>query len=141
MEPIYDRPWPGHQGQTAAFLYGAEYQTGSFAPWAGLQDHEVPCAVCRAPSRTSYMMLPARNECPDESWTTEYAGWLVAAHHSHKRSEFLCMDKEPEAVPRTATNQDGALFYLVEGRCTSNGGLPCGPYVDDYELTCAVCTR
>ena len=35
-------------------------------------------------------------------------------------------------------SKNGALLYLVEGVC---GTLPCLPYVNGRELTCAVCTK
>jgi hypothetical protein len=36
------------------------------------------------------------------------------------------------------SNQDGALLYLAESSC---GSLPCPPYGNAKELTCAVCTK
>ncbi|XP_077982351.1 uncharacterized protein LOC144437298 [Glandiceps talaboti] len=138
LNPIYDNPVPGYQSE--GMMYGSEYQTSSFAPFAALHDGDVVCAVCRAQSRTTLLMVPARNECPSEEWTREYYGYLMTAHHSHKRSEYVCMDRQAEATPGTSSNRDGALFYAVEGRCDA-GALPCGPYTTGFELTCAVCTK
>ena len=62
----------------------------------------------------------------------------MSAHHSHKRSStFECMDGDPEAAPGGVGDQNGALFYIVDTVCVS---LPCPPYVQGMEVTCAVCT-
>ncbi|PIK38530.1 hypothetical protein BSL78_24623 [Apostichopus japonicus] len=142
-EPIYDEPQAGTSGQNRALVYGAEYEMNTYAQWNHLHDNNVPCAVCWAPSRPSLLMIPARNVCPDSEWTTEYSGYLVGAYYNHEgRTQFVCMDKTPEVVSRSSHNANGALFYVAEGRCGSSGsGLPCGPYVEGNELTCAVCTR
>ncbi|XP_077998536.1 uncharacterized protein LOC144451536 [Glandiceps talaboti] len=138
-EPVYDETVSGVSG-TGARLYGGEYQTHSFGPMSQLADHDPPCSVCRITTRTTVLMIPARNVCPD-SWTREYYGYLMAAHYSHEgRTEFICVDKSAKARPATRISQDGALLYPVEGICSNTGGLPCDPYVNGNELTCAVCT-
>ncbi|XP_066283038.1 short-chain collagen C4-like [Branchiostoma lanceolatum] len=121
-------------------MTGAEYQLGENAPYdeATLHDRDVPCAVCYSLSRRTQLMIPARTTCPD-GWTREYGGYLMTEYHDHpSRSEFVCMDGEPEVLPGGEGNQDGALFYLVEARC---GSLPCPPYVEGRELACVVCTK
>ena len=83
-------------------------------------------------------MMPARNDCPS-GWTEEYHGYLMAEYHAAKHStEFICVDGNPEYVHGSKQNKNGALLYLVEGVC---GSLPCLPYVEGRELTCAVCTK
>lgn len=142
-DPIYDEPIPGSSGQDRGYVYGAEYEMNTFVNWDHLHNNNVPCAVCWAPYRPSLLMVPARNVCPGSEWIKEYSGYLVSSYHNHEgRSEYTCMDRDPEVVPRTSHNADGLLFYVVESKCGASGsGLPCGPYVDGYELTCAVCTR
>ena len=89
-------------------------------------------------SRGSEMMVPARNDCPS-GWTEEYHGYLMTEHYDHKSvRDFICVDREAEYVPGSQADQNGALLYLVQGAC---GSLPCLPYVDGRELTCAVCTK
>ena len=84
------------------------------------------------------LMMPARNDCPS-GWTKEYHGYLMTAYYAHAHStEFICVDGNPEYVHGSQQNRDGALLYPVEGRC---GSLPCLPYVEGRELTCAVCTK
>ena len=139
-EPIYDEFDAANNDR--ALLYSSEYQT-SAAPTRlrDVHDKTPTCAVCRAPEgRTTKLMVPARNQCPSADWRLEYSGYLMAGRYTHKRSEFVCMDRAIKAEPGTYGNQDGALFYMVEARCVVGAGLPCGPYVNGYELTCAVCT-
>ncbi|XP_035673089.1 collagen alpha-3(IV) chain-like [Branchiostoma floridae] len=123
-----------------SYMYGAEFQLTENAPYDDekLHNRDVPCAVCYSLSRRAQLMIPARTTCPDD-WTREYGGYLMAAYRDHpSRSEFVCMDGEPEVLPGGEGDVDGALFYLVEARC---GPLPCPPYVEGRELTCVVCTK
>ena len=53
----------------------------------------------------------------------------------HYRNSFECVDKDPESIPGSAANIDGAVFHHVESTCN---GLPCPPYDPEKELTCAV---
>ena len=58
--------------------------------------------------------------------------------HGHNYKDFICMDEEPEGLRGSYANNNGALFYPVEGAC---GSLPCPPYVHGWEITCVVCTK
>ncbi|XP_029202488.2 macrophage scavenger receptor types I and II-like [Acropora millepora] len=137
--PKYNKYQDGHQ--YAAYVYGTEYEVSQYNgnPFdRNLHDHDAPCAVCFVKSRGSMLMMPARNDCPS-GWTEEYHGYLMTAYHGHRHStEFICVDGNPEYVPGSKDNKDGALLYPVEGVC---GSLPCRPYVAGRELTCAVCTK
>lgn len=138
-DPIYERYKPGHQN--AGYVYGVEYEVSDHNgdPFdKNLHDHEPPCAVCFVKSRSSLLMMPARNVCPS-GWTEEYHGYLMTSHHAHKHStEFICVDGNPEYIHGTKLNRGGSMLYLVEGVC---GSLPCRPYEAGRELTCAVCTK
>ncbi|CAH1259295.1 Hypp2237 [Branchiostoma lanceolatum] len=133
--------------QTKNYLYGSEFQThgqdGFFSTVnaegiAAVADYDVPCAVCRAQIRTSTVMIPARTSCPND-WHMEYQGYLMSAHETHQgRTEFVCVDKNPDVAIGTYESKDGALFYLVEAQC---GSLPCGPYIAGREIACVVCTK
>ena len=94
-------------------------------------------AVCYTSARITALMIPAKTRCPP-SWTHEYTGYLMAEAAGHHRSMFECIDKDPESVPGSATNVDGALFYHTEATCS---GLPCPPYDAAKELTCVMCTK
>ena len=60
------------------------------------------------------------------------------SHAAHRRSTFECVDVNAEVVAGCQSNENGASFYHVEPRC---GCLPCPPYDEQKEMTCAVCTR
>ena len=137
--PKYDRYRNGVQG--GGYMYGTEYEVREFVGTVfkrNIHDHEAPCVVCFVKSRSSMLMMPARNDCPS-GWTEEYHGYLMTEHAAHQHSrEFICLDGDPEYVSGSQANRNGALLYPVEGRC---GSLPCLPYVEGRELTCAVCTK
>ena len=117
-------------------VYGAEYEAVTNQPNFGVNDQEVPCAVCHATQR-SVLMIPGQYTCPT-GWTREYNGYLVTTYFGYPRTTYECMDADPEAIPGGSSNQDGALFYHVEARC---GSLSCPPYDNTKELTCAVCSK
>jgi hypothetical protein len=138
LDPEWDKFRDGTQGES--YVYGAEYElTISIDPFVnqGLHDHDVPCALCYAANRNSQFVLPAKRTCPS-GWTQAYFGYLMSAHYGHKRTSFLCVDHDAEATTGSHPNHNGNLLYPVEGVC---GSLPCPPYVDGRELTCAVCLK
>ena len=120
-------------------LYGAEYETWSGQALDGLRYQNIPCAVCEVSTRSKHLMVPGTYQCPT-GWTQEYSGWLMSANKGHKgRTMFVCLDKDPEAIPGHQHNTNGAFMYHVEAECTV--GLPCGPYDNRKELSCVVCTK
>ena len=123
----------------ASFIYGSEYEMWGNIPKANLHlhEHDVPCVVCYVPKRTAKIMIPGTYKCPT-AWTLEYYGYLMAERYNHHRSTFECVDHAPERALGGHVNHNGALFYHVEPRC---GSLPCPPYENQKEMTCAVCTR
>ena len=120
-------------------VYGTEYEVNTVNPFKkNLHDHDAPCVVCYVSSRGSMLMMPARNDCPS-GWREEYHGYLMTAYYNHKnQKDFICVDEDSEYVPGSGASRNGALLYVVEGAC---GSLPCLPYVEGRELTCAVCTK
>jgi hypothetical protein len=133
-EPVYSNYFPGVQNWSP--LYGAEYQTYSKSPILHVHDHNVPCAVCST-TRSKLLMIPAKSDCPT-NWTLEYNGYLMTEYYTHNRNSFECVDKDPDSIPGSAANINGALFYHVEATCN---GIHCPPYDPQKELTCAVCTK
>ena len=133
-EPVYSKFIPGVQGYSP--LHGMEYEL--ISPIGDLSNDNVPCAVCYASTRSTVLMVPARNSCISSSWTLEYSGYIMTEHYNTYRSSFECVDKDAESIPGSSSNTHGALFYHVEATCN---GIPCGPYEAEKELTCAVCTR
>ena len=122
---------PGVQGYS--FVYGAEYKR----PLRAVYHHNVPCAVCYASTRVAVTMIPAKTQCPT-NWTLEYTGYLMSDNKNHQHTMYECVDKNPDSVPGSAADTNGALFYHVEANCN---GMLCPPYDPQKELTCAVCTK
>ena len=122
-----------------ALMYGAEYETytDSNSHIHGRQNTDVPCAVCHVSNRTAVYMVPANYTCPS-GWTREYYGYLMAQYFNSHHSQFTCVDTAFKSVAASSADKFGLLFYFAEGRC---GTLPCPPYDNTKELSCAVCTK
>lgn len=118
--------------QGYSFLYGAEYEQ----PLQGMDDHNIPCAVCMTTLRELVLMIPGKTSCPP-LWTKEYEGYIMSERMDQQRSTFECVDKNQVSVTASRRNFNGALFYHVEVQC---GELPCPPYNAEKELNCVVCT-
>ena len=124
------------EGGTRSYMYGAEYEThDTDHRFVRLHDEKVPCVVCFTPN-TNVVMIPAKSTCHAD-WVLEYNGFLMSDQYLHRRTDYVCMDSEAVGHNETQGNLNGAVFYFVEAKC---GALPCGPYIDGYELTCAVCS-
>lgn len=126
--------------QNGGRVYGAEYEVNDNSQLFNrrLHDHEAPCAVCYVSSRATKLMIPGTFLCP-AGWRREYWGNLMTEHYAHPHPrDFICVDRDAEAVVGTHPNHNGALLYPVQGVC---GSLPCKPYKQGLELTCAVCTK
>ena len=141
LTPEFDEHQSGPGGDRG-HVYNAEYHMSDFPPLSSIHNHDVPCAVCRASNRGSLVTIPATINCPS-GWTDEYYGYLMTSYHEHNRQDFACVDRFPESVPGSDGNQNGALFYPVEVRCSTNGegNLPCSSYPNGRELSCVVCTK
>ena len=137
LDPNFLTPISGSRDR--AYMYGAEYETltDSYSHIHRHHNTDVPCAVCHVSNRTAVYVVPAKYTCPT-GWTREYYGYLMAAHHRHPRFRFTCMDDAFKLVVGSSGNYDGLLFYFIEGVC---GSLPCPPYDQTSELSCAVCTK
>ena len=134
LDPNYYRTVSGVQGY--AFMYGGEYENTNEV---GAHSHgtDVPCAICYVPTRNALYMVPAKFTCPT-GWTREYFGYLMSEQYKHHRSQFSCVDHSLTSVIGSRHDYNGFLFSTVEGIC---GSLPCPPYTQDKELSCAVCTK
>jgi hypothetical protein len=123
--------------QNGALIYGAEFETSGYglANMTSLHDYDARCVVCETPKSTT-IMVPGTQVCPS-GWTLEYSGYLMGNHYTQNASEFICMDASP-TQSGSPVNNNGTLFYPTEAEC---GSLPCLPYVQDRELTCAVCAK
>ena len=125
--------------QLGSYMYGAEYETSGHgtSSTANVHNMDVPCAVCYVATKAALLMIPGKYHCP-ENWRREYYGYLMAERYTHYRSTFECVDANPEGATGGDEDHDGILFYHVEPQC---GSLPCLPYEEEKEMTCAVCSR
>lgn len=119
-----------------ASLYGTEYEFDA-GPKATFLNQNVPCAVCEVTTRSKYMMLPGRYNCPS-SWNREYYGYLMVEHDNHYRTEYICVDRNPEKVPGGEGQQSSIHMYPVKVSCT---GIACPPFNSQKDVTCAFCTK
>jgi len=144
----------GDQPYTSS-LFGAEYEIDSTYPknhpfstdnngGASLHNLDPVCAVCYNPTAGATHMVVARQDCPSPDMTLEYSGYLVSEKsdrtgdaYIYYRSEYICVDETPEGRPGSEPNMDGALLFPVQAAC---GSLPCPPYINLNEITCAVCS-
>ncbi|XP_033111229.1 short-chain collagen C4-like [Anneissia japonica] len=124
-------------GGSRSLLYGAEYETNTYAPFSDVHDGDIVCALCLARGRSTTSMIPAKRTCPS-GWTKEYGGLLMGSVHGHGGHDYLCIDRNPQARHGSSVNNNGHLFYATEGVC---GSLPCPPYANGNEITCVVCSR
>ena len=138
LNPQYDKYRSGAQGHS--YLYGTELETGGyFSPFGSLQDQNPSCAVCHVAGRSSQIMIPGHMTCPP-SWSREYHGYLMSGSHGQKgRTEYICVDGNPDVLRGQSADTNGALLYPVEVHC--GHGLDCPPFDNSKELTCVVCSR
>ena len=123
--------------QNGALLYGAEFETSGYglSSLNSRHDYDARCVVCET-ARSTTLMVPGTQVCPS-GWTLQYSGYLMGNQYQQASSEFICMDANPD-LTGSPNNDNGTLFYPTEAEC---GSLPCLPYVQDRELTCAVCAK
>lgn len=134
-DPEYPLGYTRGRGSDVGLLYGAQY---AYPLVDGANHRHVPCAVCHVPTRAAVIMIPAKAACP-ATWYIEYYGYLMSEEKNHKRSTFVCVDKDMESLPGRSTTHNAALFQHVEAVCEV--GLPCPPYNNYKELNCVVCTK
>ncbi|XP_070566001.1 uncharacterized protein [Ptychodera flava] len=128
----------GHQ-KDRSYIYPVEYR-GSSGPLSSKRYNDVPCAVCLQEYRNNYILYPGRDDCPS-GWTREYYGYLMSSKYTEATTRYVCVDKSGGVLASTSTAVNGGFLYPVENVCSAGSGLPCAPYVNGYELTCAICSK
>ena len=123
-----------------SYIYGSEYESVNQINFGkqNIQDRNIPCVVCGVQTRSTAIMIPARNTCPP-GWSREYYGFLMGAHYAHTKRNYICMDREMKTLPGHAADRNGNILYSVSSACGS--GLDCPPYQINKPLTCAMCTK
>lgn len=123
-------------GADNGHMYGAEFNSNFFASNANGED--VPCALCRTNQATSVIMIPGKNTCYS-GWKLEYHGYLASGYYGHNvASAYVCVDINPEYIMGGVDFHYGKLFFDVLTKC---GSLKCPPYINNYPLTCVVCSK
>ncbi|XP_076072047.1 short-chain collagen C4-like [Mytilus galloprovincialis] len=123
-------------GSDYGHMYGAEFYGNFFASNAHAQD--VPCASCRTTLSTSVIMIPGKNTCYN-GWREEYHGYLSSGANYHAAaSAYVCVDINPEYIIGGVDSHLSKLFFDVLTKC---GSLKCPPYINNYPLTCVVCSK
>jgi len=146
-KPQFPNAIPGRQGASAT-ITGVEFEinnpayNGLFSmeniPGGVLTYQDVPCVRCYVEGSYDLMMMPGRQDCASSGYDLMYKGYLMAeAATTRGRAEFVCMDGAPEGIVGGQGRNSQSLIYPVEVGC---GSLPCNPYVDGLEASCAICT-
>ena len=102
--------------------------------------HQALCAVCQVTYRSNAIMLPGTIYCPS-GWTREYQGYIMAQILGKKRTQFSCVDKNPDIQEKT-TELIRVLTSLnfVESKCTAVSCMATN-YVKYAEMACVVCSK
>lgn len=117
-------------------MYGGEFDSNFFS--SNSDNEDVPCALCRTNRASSVIMIPGKNTC-HSGWKVEYHGYLASGFHNHAAaSAYVCVDINPEYIIGGVDEHYGKLFYEVVSKC---GALKCPPYINNYPLTCVVCSK
>eukprot|EP00117_Sycon_ciliatum_P011124 scpid83522/ scgid12733/ len=113
-------------------IYGVEIDDS----WKNNQNPT--CSVCHVKGRSSQVMMPARTSCP-AAWTLEYSGYVMSSHYSHRKTDFVCMDKQLDGVRGASGNKPEGVLYLASITCGTS--MDCPPYSTTKAVPCVVCTR
>ena len=115
-------------------IYGVEYWLITGFDYSFF-NNDALCATCHVEGRGETLMIPGNRTCP-HTWTKEYEGLLVS--EDTNLSTYVCLDKNPEAIPGWGFYDEWSKFYILQAHCNP---LPCPPYVNGYEIACVVCTH
>ena len=138
LTPVYADHNDGDQ--SSAKIYGARFLvSGSILPtYSSVYSSTIPCTVCYRPQRQSNVIVVGQDRCP-ASWSLEYSGYLLGAHYSHQKSNWICSDATPGYLFYSSSSH--ADWYSTEVEC---GSLHCKTerkgYFQNREVTCSVCS-
>ncbi|GFQ74531.1 stonustoxin subunit alpha, partial [Trichonephila clavata] len=100
-----------------------------------IQDKVAPCTVCETPLRPTVKMFPSVHICPGD-WVPEYNGFLVSNAHGKLRSEFVCVNIDPDTY--NFNNKVKGEPYVLPVKMGSQEG---STYTKDASIPCAVCSN
>ena len=113
--PSFPYLQPGTQG--GGRLRGFRYVTNGYGiqSLVASNNFAVPCAVCFTPERESNFMQPGRDDCPVD-WEVQYSGYLFGSHYSHRKTNFICIDKAAQSLESVSNDVN---IYPTEVECGS----------------------
>jgi len=122
------------------YWFGPGYSNNNPFSYANYNNQDIyqrtaPCVVCTN-ERLNIVMIPGWLNCPSDM-TNEYSGYIVANHYQNNAGEYICLDQAPEVAKAGGTGNGEAILTIGEIRC---GALPCPPYVNTNQVSCAVCS-
>ncbi|KAF8789616.1 Stonustoxin subunit alpha like protein [Argiope bruennichi] len=82
-----------------------------------------PCVVCETPNRPTVKMFPSMGFCPGD-WVTEYTGYIIGNFQGKLRSEFTCIDQNPDVYNNTSKAR-AEPFILPVKLETNKNSIPC----------------
>jgi hypothetical protein len=91
-----------------------------------------PCAL----NLISTFLFSGRKTCYN-GWKAEYSGYLMSDSSKQSSKDYVCVDKNAEALDNNISNNDHALLVPIRTRC---GSLRCPPYTNQADIQCVVCT-
>ena len=134
--------WANVSGYSDGSQHGGKVYSAILYPGNGLPSLQhvngraVPCVACYVTDRQAFMAA-GQTDCPS-GWRLEYAGYLFAAYYNHQKSDWTCVDKNPESY---LSSSGSSYWYPAEIKC---GTIGCsnrpGGYVANREVTCIVCS-
>ena len=125
-------------------IWGAHYEFPSSNSNRPLDEFGVPCALCQAKSRNSFM-IPGTNTCPT-STNTEYVGKVMSGASfsaPELTTEYICVNEplgDTGIVNDASDDLDGSRLGFVQSNCLG-GYLPCNLYPNHAFLPCVVCSN
>jgi hypothetical protein len=92
-------------------------------------------------------MQPGSTHCPG-GWANEYSGYIMSSPSATRRSEYVCVDTEPEASADSDATDNNAASprqYAAQLAPVEISMDATGNTIEDYteynELMCAVCAK
>ena len=126
------------QATAGSWIYSTEYETMNDVFPGNTNDYDAPCAVCFVEKGVK-VMIPGHISCP-QSWAAEYTGYLMSEYMTHRSTNGICVDANPETLIGSEADGNGALLYFVVADC-NHSFMPCDPFKHLVPITCVVCTR
>ena len=105
-----------------ARVFRLQYETNNKGLWKLWKVHneDVPCAVCQSTGALAVLMQPGNSVCPT-GWSSEYTGYMMSAPHNTYVGEFVCVDRDAEALTLcTGTASDGQMANDGTTNCAEN---------------------